>query len=92
MAVQSTTVQQHVAEHARSRVGAWAQLGNLVLLPGSLAMTGPAAVLIGGQAVLVAGAAWLAFSTALAMCVSSVRTLGGERSSPAAEAGEPSSV
>lgn len=92
LAVQSTAVQQHVPEDARSRIGAWSQLGNLVLLPGSLAVAGPVATLIGGQSILLVGAGWLALSTLLALCSASVRHLGQKKISPTVQAGEISSA
>lgn len=88
LAVQSTMLQQHVPEAARSRVGAWAQLGNLVLLPASLAAAGPVAAAIGGQAVLLVGAGWLITSTGLVLCSPSVRNMGIKKASPAGKAEE----
>jgi MFS family permease len=89
LAVQSTTLQQHVPEMARSRVGAWSQLGNLILLPASLAVTGPVAAAVGSQAVLLADAGWLVVSTLAVLTSPALRWLGQEKASltgPAREA------
>lgn len=69
MAVQATTLQQRVPDNARSRVAAWSQLGNLVLLPGSLAAAGPLTAHLGGAPVLLAAAGWLTASTAVVLAV-----------------------
>lgn len=50
LTLQTTTVQRHIPEGERSRAAAWTQLGNLVLLPGSLALAGPVAAVVGGRA------------------------------------------
>lgn len=92
LAVQATTIQRHVPEVERSRVFAWSQLGNLVLLPGSLAVAGPLAAAVGGQVVLLAGAGWLLISTVAVLATRGLRTgLGHEKTSPA-EAGEVENV
>lgn len=63
LAVQSTTIQQRVPADEHGRVFAWSQLGNLVLLPGSLAAAGPVAAAVGPQPVLAVGVVWLLVST-----------------------------
>lgn len=63
LAVQATALQDHVPADARSRVAAWSQLGNLVLLPASLAAAGPVVASLGGGLVLILGAVWLLAST-----------------------------
>ncbi|MFL4909396.1 MFS transporter [Streptomyces sp. MMS24-I2-30] len=67
LAVQAAQLQQWVPDAARSRVAAWSQLGNLVALPASLAVTGPLAAQLGGGPVLLAAAGWLAVSTAVVL-------------------------
>ena len=87
LTMQTSTVQQHVPERERSRVAAWTQLGNLVLLPASLAAAGPVAAAVGGQVVLLVGTGWLLISTLLVLASPAVRAVGHEKTSPA-EAGE----
>lgn len=70
---QSTAIQRNVPESARSRVAAWAQLGNLVLLPASLALSGPVIRRTGSTAVLLVGAGWLLVSTLLVLRTSPIR-------------------
>jgi MFS family permease len=82
LAIQATAIQQHVPEGALSRVSAWSQLGNLVLLPLSLSGAGPIAAHLGGQAVLLAGAGWLAVSTLAVLAVPAVRGFGHKKASP----------
>jgi hypothetical protein len=74
LAIQATVLQQRIAEHARSRVAAWSQLGNLVLLPASLAVAGPVAAQLGGGPVLVFAAGWLLVSTALVLAGKALQT------------------
>lgn len=85
LAVQATTVHQRVPEAERSRVFAWTQLGNLVLLPMSLAVTGPLAAGAGARSVLWFGAVWLVVSTVLVM---STRAVRGHKKSPLRRGGE----
>lgn len=87
LTLQATTIQQQVPEGERSRVFAWAQLGNLVLLPASLAVTGPVAAVMGPRMVLLAGAIWLMVSTVVVLTRPAVRHVGMKKASPA-EAGE----
>ncbi|MEV4643643.1 MFS transporter [Saccharopolyspora sp. NPDC049357] len=63
MAVQATLLQSRIPAESRSRVAAWSQLGNLVLLPASLTVAGPVAASIGGEIMLFIGATWLLAST-----------------------------
>jgi predicted MFS family arabinose efflux permease len=65
--VQAAQLQQRVPDAARSRVAAWSQLGNLVALPASLAVTGPLAARLGGGPVLLFAAGWLTVSTAVVL-------------------------
>ncbi|MEV1040426.1 MFS transporter [Streptomyces sp. NPDC050204] len=67
LAVQAAQLQQRVPDFARSRVAAWSQLGNLVALPASLAVTGPLAAHLGGGPVLLFAAGWLAVSTTVVL-------------------------
>lgn len=87
LTLQATTIQQQVPEGERSRVFAWAQLGNLVLLPASLAVAGPVAAVVGPRMVLLAGAGWLVVSTVVVLTRPAVRHVGMKKASPA-EAGE----
>lgn len=87
LTVQSTVIQQRIPDAERSRVAAWSQLGNLVLLPASLAAAGPVAAAVGPPVVLTVGAVWLAGSTVLVLTTPVVRGPAGEPPSPAAEAG-----
>lgn len=82
---QSTTIHQRIPDAERSWVAAWSQLGNLVLLPASLAAAGPVAAALGPYPVLVVGAAWLAGSTVLVMSTHAVRAVGDEQASPTPE-------
>lgn len=85
LAVQATTIQQHVPETERSRIFAWTQLGNLVLLPTSLAVAGPIAAVVGGQAVLLTGTGWLVASTAVVLASPRVRGLDIKKAAPAGQ-------
>ncbi|MER6103736.1 MFS transporter [Streptomyces sp. NPDC001832] len=67
LAVQAAQVQQRVPDAARSRVAAWSQMGNLVALPASLAVTGPLAAHLGGGPVLLFAAGWLTLSTTVVL-------------------------
>lgn len=86
LAIQTSTVQQRVPEQERSRVAAWTQLANLVLLPASLAAAGPVAAVVGGRVVLLVGAGWLVVSTGLVLCSRSIRHVPASPADPA-EAG-----
>lgn len=83
VAVQVTQIQQRVPEHARSRVAAWSQLGNLVLLPGSLAAAGPVAAHWGSGPVLLVAAGWLIVSTLVLLASGVLEAFSPERSSSA---------
>lgn len=87
LTLQSTTIQQRIPDAERSRVAAWSQLGNLVLLPASLAAAGPVAAALGPQTVLTVGAVWLVGSTVLVMTTHAVRSLADEQASPATAGG-----
>jgi hypothetical protein len=76
MVLQTAQIQQQVPAAARSRVAAWAQLGNLVALPASLAVAGPLTTRLGGGPVLLAAACWLVLSTVVVLA-------GGVLASPA---------
>ncbi|MFJ4966030.1 MFS transporter [Streptomyces sp. NPDC088729] len=67
LTVQAAQLQQRVPEAARSRVAAWSQMGNLVALPASLAVTGPVAAHVGGGSVLLFAACWLTVSTVVVL-------------------------
>ncbi|TDD03130.1 MFS transporter [Saccharopolyspora terrae] len=82
MAVQSTLLQSQIPSESRSRVSAWSQLGNLVLLPASLAVAGPVATELGGAAVLLTGGGWLLASTAVALCSASIRSMRSTATKP----------
>lgn len=87
LALQATQVQQRVPDAARSRVAAWSQLGNLVLLPASLAVAGPLAAQLGGGLVLVIAAGWLAASTVLLLASKALNTATAAPTSAEAPAG-----
>lgn len=74
LTLQATVLQQRILDQARSRVAAWSQLGNLVLLPASLAITGPIAAYASPGAVLVVAAGWLVVSTVLALASKALET------------------
>lgn len=82
LTAQSTAIQRNVPESARSRIAAWAQLGNLVLLPASLALSGPVIAEFGAPAVLLAGTGWLLVSTLLVLRTSPIRDLRYAKASP----------
>lgn len=90
LAVQATAIQRHLPEVERSRVFAWTQMGNLVLLPMSLAAAGPVAAVVGPRVVLAFGAGWLVVSTLLVTSTCAVRNMGAHENTHAspAEAGE----
>ncbi|GAA4891365.1 MFS transporter [Saccharopolyspora cebuensis] len=88
LATQATVLQTHIPDHALSRVAAWAQLGNLVLLPTALAAAGPIAAAVGGQTVLLVGAGWLTVSTLVVLTIPAVTNLGNVAASPADRTGE----
>lgn len=93
LAVQATALQDHVPAEARSRVAAWSQLGNLVLLPASLAAAGPLVDELGGRLVLTLGGAWLVVST-VGVLVSGALNLSTTKatSSPAGAAAQVSAA
>lgn len=74
LALQATQLQQRIPDGARSRVAAWSQLGNLVLLPVSLAVAGPLAAQLGGGLVLLVAAGWLTVSTVLVLASRTLTT------------------
>jgi MFS family permease len=80
VATQATQIQQRVPESARSRVAAWSQLGNLVLLPVSLAVTGLLVAHLGGSTVLMLAAGWLIASTVLVLATGILDIPGPSRS------------
>lgn len=87
LAVQATLIQRWMPDDAVSRAAAWSQLGNLVLLPASLAVAGPVVAEVGGQAVLLVGAAWLVVSTFVTVASAVRHGPRNEEAPPAAEAG-----
>lgn len=82
LTAQSTAIQRNVPESARSRIAAWTQLGNLVLLPASLALSGPIITRTGSTAVLLVGAGWLLVSTLFVLRTKPVRDLRHAKDSP----------
>lgn len=85
LAVQATLLQRWVPEGSLSRVSAWSQLGNLVLLPLSLAFAGPVAAELGGQSVLLIGAVWTMVSTLVSVAYSVRNKEGAASPARAAE-------
>ncbi|MFD5826629.1 MFS transporter [Lentzea sp. NPDC060358] len=71
-----TTVQNHVPEHALSRVLAYDWLGSLALAPLGLALAGPLADRIGLPATLAGAAVLLAGGCLLVLAVPEVRRIG----------------
>ncbi|WP_182544497.1 MFS transporter [Halosaccharopolyspora lacisalsi] len=76
LTTQAWMLQTHVPEERLSRVSACSQLGNLVLVPLSLAATGPIAAQLGAPAMLTAAATWVLASTLGVLGVPAVRRLG----------------
>lgn len=68
-----TTVQQHVAPEALSRVASIDWLMSLGLFPIGFAVAGPAAAAFGVRVPLMAAAVWILGSTAIVLAVPSVR-------------------
>lgn len=75
LTTQAWMLQTHVPEDRLSRVSACSQLGNLVLVPLSLAVTGSLAAEVGTQVLLVVAAVWLVVSTLGILSVPAVRAL-----------------
>lgn len=84
LAIQATQLQQRIPAAARSRVAAWSQMGNLVLLPAALAAAGPIAAQLGGGLVLVVAAGWLVVSTVLVLASKALHAPGPDATKAAA--------
>ena len=82
-----TTVQQHVAPAALSRVASIDWLLSLGLFPLGFAIAGPAAGAFGIRAPLVVGAVWIVASTAVVLAVPDVRRLRSSGSASDADGG-----
>ncbi len=70
-----TVFQQHVPEHAQSRVSSYDALGSFVLIPVGLALAGPVAAAIGVDASLWLTVAVVLGCTALIASIPSVRAI-----------------
>lgn len=75
LAVWDTTLQQQVPAAALSRVSSYDWMGSLVLLPLGYALAGPVSSLIGVPQTLLLGSAFELVSTAVLLCVPSIRSL-----------------
>jgi MFS family permease len=74
-AVWQTTLQQHVAEEALSRVSAWDWMGSFVFLPLGYVLAGPVSEAIGVSTTLWVSVAWAVLSTLVVLLVPEVRNL-----------------
>jgi MFS family permease len=77
-----TTLQQHVPQHALSRVSSYDWAGSLLFLPLGYVLVGPLAESFGAADVLYAAAAWTIFSSVAILAIPSVRNLGSTAAAP----------
>ena len=83
-----TTLQQHIPQHALSRVSSYDWAGSLIFLPIGYILVGPLAARFGAADVLYAAAAWTVFSCLAVLLIPSVRNLrrrDAERDAPQEE-------
>jgi MFS family permease len=70
-----TTLQQHVPQHALSRVSSYDWAGSVMVLPLGYILVGPIADAIGAEATLLGAAAWTVFSSFAILIIPSVRNV-----------------
>jgi MFS family permease len=78
----STALQQHVPEHALSRVSSYDWIGSTALRPLGYAAVGPVAALVGLRGTLIAAAALIVVLQLLVLTVDELRTLPAGPSPP----------
>jgi MFS family permease len=70
-----TTLQQHVPQHALSRVSSYDWAGSVMVLPLGYILVGPIADAIGAEATLLGAGAWTVFSSFAILIIPSVRNV-----------------
>ena len=80
-----TALQQHVPQHALSRVSSYDWAGSVLFLPLGYILVGPAAEAFGAGDVLYAAAAWTVVSSLAILAIPSVRNLRSASASISAD-------
>lgn len=87
-----TALQQHVPQHALSRVSSYDWAGSVLFLPLGYILVGPLADQFGAGDVLYAAAAWTIFSSLAILAIPSVRNLRAASDAPTGDQRAPDDV